>query len=84
MPSQSAIELTMDVVTRLEGWLAHLVGLGALKFDLMIGTKGFDDPIEVLTRPWHQLPKPVDVYPIVAFVEAVIGVVKLLLLDLRV
>ena len=81
-PSESAIELAVDLVALLEGLLARLTQFGALKFDLLVGTKGFDDPIEALTRPWHELTKLIDRDPIVAFVEAMIGVVKLLLLGL--
>ena len=73
----------MNLVARLEGLLAHLARLGALEFDLMIGAKGFDHRIEALTRPWHQLTKPVDGDPIVAFAEAVIGALKLPTLGLR-
>ena len=40
-PPQSAIELAMDVVAVLDGWIVHLARLGALKFNLMIGAKPF-------------------------------------------
>ena len=53
--------------------IAHLAGLGALKFDLMIGAKGFNHCIEALTGPRDQLTKSRDSDPIVAFAEAVIG-----------
>lgn len=82
-PSPSALELAVDRVALLESWIAHLTRLGALEFDLMIGAKGFDHRIEALTRPWHQLTKPVDGDPIVAFAEAVIGALKLPTLGLR-
>ena len=82
-PSQSAIELTVDLVALLEGLLAHRLRVGALQFDLIIGTKGFDHRIEALTRPWHQLTKPMDGDPIVVCAKAVIGALKLLTLGLR-
>ena len=53
-PSQSAIELTVNLIALLEGLLAHLVRLGALQFDLMIGAKGFHHRIEALTGPCRQ------------------------------
>ena len=82
-PSQSTIELAVDLVALLDGLLAHVARLSALEVDLLIGPKGFDHGIEALTGPWHQLTKLVDGDPIVAFVEAMIGVVKLLPLGLR-
>jgi hypothetical protein len=54
-PPQSMIELAVDLRALLAGVVAHLAGLGALEFDLMIGTKGFDHCIEALTGPWYQL-----------------------------
>jgi hypothetical protein len=83
VPPQSAIDLTVDLVALLEGLPAHLARLGALEFELAFGPKGFDHRIEVLTRPRHQLTKLVDGDPIVAFVKALIGMVKLLPLGLR-
>ena len=82
-PSESVIELAVDLVTLLDRLIAHLARLDALEFDLMIGAKGFDHRIEALTGPWHQLTKPMDSDPFVAFAEAVIGVLKLLTLGLR-
>ena len=82
-PSQSAIELAVDLVAVLDSWIPHLARLSALEFDVMIGTKSFDHRIKALTRPWQQLTKPMDRDPIVAFAEAVIGVLKLSTLGLR-
>jgi hypothetical protein len=82
-PSQSAIELTVDLVALLEDLFAHLARLGAFELDLPIGTKGFNHSIETLSRPWQQLPKPMDGDPIMAFAETVIGALKLLTLGLR-
>jgi len=51
------IELAVDLVERLDGVVAHLAGLDTLKFDLMLGAKGFNYCIEALTGPRDQLPK---------------------------
>ena len=83
MPPQSMIELAVDLVARLDGIVAHLAGLGALEFDLMLGAKGFDYRIEALTGPRYQLAKAMDGDPIVAFAETEIGTLKLLTLGLR-
>ena len=61
----------------------HLLRLGAVEFDLMIGAKGFDDRIETLTRPWKQLTKPMDGDPALVFREALIGRLELLSLGFR-
>lgn len=82
-PPQSAIELAVDLVACLDSGLAHLAGLGTLKFDLAFGTKGFDHRIEALTGPRDQLTKLGDGDPLVAFAETVIGILKLLTLGLR-
>ena len=73
----------MDLVALLDRVVAHLTGLGALKFDLVFRTEGFDHRIEAFTGPRDQLPKARDRDPLVAFAEAVIGMLKLLLLGLR-
>ncbi len=73
----------MDLVARLYSLLTHVVRRSAFEVNLLIGTQGFDHGIKALTRPWHQLTKSVDGDPIVTFVEAVIGVLKLLTLSLR-
>ena len=73
----------MDLIARLNGVVAHIAGLDTLKFDLMLGAKGFDHCIEALTGPRDQLPKSRDSDPIVAFAETVIGTLKLLTLGLR-
>ena len=51
VPPQSAIELAIDLVTVLDGGIAHLARLGALKIDLMISAKPFQHGIKALTRP---------------------------------
>jgi hypothetical protein len=62
-PSQSAIELAMDLVTVLDGLIAQLARLGALQFDLMIGTQPFQHGIKALTRPGKQGTQTVDSGP---------------------
>jgi hypothetical protein len=81
-PSQSAIELAVNLITLLDHVIVHLARLGALKVDLMISAKGFDHGIKTLSRPRHQLPKSIDGDPFMTFAEAMIGVVKLLTLGL--
>ena len=83
VPPQSAIELAMDMVAVLDGGIAHVARLGALKVDLMIGAKPFSHGIEALTRPGKQGTKLVDGGPAMVFVEASIGRLKLLTLRLR-
>lgn len=73
----------MDLVARLDGVVAYLTGLGALKLDLVFCTKGFDHRIEALTGPRDQLTKVIDSDPLVAFAQTVIGTLKLLTLGLR-
>jgi prophage tail gpP-like protein len=73
----------VDLVAVLDGLIAHLARLGALQFDLMIGTKPFQHGIEALTRPGKQVTKTVDGGPIVTFSDAVIDRLKLLALGLR-
>ena len=68
----------MDLVARLPSLLTHVVRLSAFEVNVLSRTKGFDHGIKALTRPWHQLTKPVDGDPTVAVAEAVIGVLKLL------
>ncbi len=82
-PPQSARELAMDMRAVLDGLIAYLARLGALKFDLMIGAKPFQHGIEVLPRPGKQLTKMGDGGPIVTLSDAPIGSVKLLTLGLR-
>jgi hypothetical protein len=50
----------------------------------MISAKPFQHGIEALTWPGKQLPKTVDIDPIVAFSDTSIGRLKLLALGLRV
>ena len=82
-PSQSVIELAVDLVAGVDGVFTHLAGLNALEFDLVIGAQRFDHSVEALTGPWHQLTQVIDGDPLVACAEAVIGAVKLLTLDVR-
>ena len=81
-PSQSAVELAMDMVAALDGFIAQLAQLGSLKFDLMIGAKSFQHGIKALTRPWKQGTKMVDGGPIVRLSDAAIHRLKLLTLGL--
>src|SRR5687768_12668906 len=81
-PPQSTIELAVNLVAGVDSVFTHLAGLGAFEFDLVIGAQGFDHGVEALTGPWHQLTQVVDGDPLVAFAEAVIGVLKLLTLEL--
>src|SRR5687768_15323069 len=81
-PSQSMIELAVDLVASFDGVFTHLAGLSALEFNLMIGAQGFDHGVDALAGPWHQLTQVVDGDPLMAFAEAVIGVLKLLTLEL--
>lgn len=83
VPPQSAIELAMDLVAVLDGWIAHLGRLGALQFDLRVGAKPFQHGIEALTRPWKQVTKLVNRGPIATFRDASIDRLKLLALGLR-
>jgi hypothetical protein len=76
------IELAVDLVASFDGVFTHLAGLSALEFNLMIGAQGFDHGVEALAGPWHQLTQVVDGDPLMAFAEAVIGVLKLLTLEL--
>jgi hypothetical protein len=82
-PPQLGIELAVDMIALLDRLLIHLLRLGAVEFDLMIGAKGFDDRIETLTRPWKELTKPMDSDPVLVFREALIGPLELLSLGLR-
>ena len=75
-----SVRLPHELIRRLDRYLDRL---GAFELDLTIGTKGFNHSIETLSRPWHQLPKPMDGDPIMAFAETVIGALKLLTLGLR-
>ena len=81
-PSQSAVELAMDMVAVLDGFIAHLTRLGSLKFHLIIGAKPFQHRIKALTRPWEQGTKMGDGSPIVVLRDAAIGRLKLLSLGL--
>ena len=82
-PSQAAIELAIDLVPLLESGRTHVARLSALQFDLRIGPQGFDYGIKAFTRPGHQLTQLRDRDPILACMEALIGVVQLLPLRLR-
>jgi hypothetical protein len=82
-PPQATIELAMDLVAVLDVCIAHLAGLGALEFDVMIGAKPLQHGIEALTRPGKQVTKMGDGDPIVTPSDARIGRVKLLTLGLR-
>ena len=77
------IKLAVDLVAGVDGGFTHLAGLSALEFDLVIGAQRFDHGVEAFAGPWHQLTQVVDDDPLMAFAEAVIGALKLLMLDLR-
>ena len=82
-PSQSAIELPMDLVAALDGLLTHLARLGALECDVMLGAKPFSHGLEALTGPGKQGTKRVKGGPIVTVSDALIGHAKLLPLGVR-
>jgi hypothetical protein len=82
-PSQSVIELAVDLVALLDHVITHLADLGALEFDLVLRTEGFDHRIEALTGPRDELTKAMDGDPLMAFAETVVGTLKLLTLGLR-
>jgi hypothetical protein len=74
----------MDMIAILDSLGAQGAALGTLQLHLMISTKPFQHGIEALTRPGKQLPKTVDIDPIVAFSDTSIDRLKLLALGLRV
>src|SRR5688500_20341957 len=83
-PTEPTIEVAMDMIAVLDSWGAQGAALGTLQLHLMISTKPFQHGIEALTRPGKQLPKTVEIDPIVAFSDTSIGRLKLLALGVRV
>src|SRR6188474_1359752 len=70
-PSQSVIELAVDLVALLDHVITHLADLGALEFDLVLRTEAFDHRIEALMGPRDELTKAMDGDPLMAFAETV-------------